>query len=203
MKAVLALSFIGCALATLFSSQLSYYLFGSSNYSYFIILILIYTFFYNIITLFKSTFQSLYLFGRMAIVTLVFIITTRATAIGLALLSMGLEGVLIGYILGSLTAFLTSIALLRGKLLNTNKNDSLKLLLKFSLPLFVTSLTLLILNWADVLIVTMITSNYALTGVYYIALNSVTALSILWIPIITTPYSQHFQLKMVSKKHRF
>jgi len=60
---------------------------------------------------------------------------------------------------------------------NDNNNSArtcLNPILKFSLPLFLSSLTLLILNWADILIVTAATLDYSLTGIYYITLNSVT-----------------------------
>jgi O-antigen/teichoic acid export membrane protein len=186
IKTVLALSIIGFVIAILLSNQLSQYLFGSSIYTHIIILMLIYTLFFSIIGLCNSTLQALYLFGKMATVTLIFIIISRTTAVTLAMLHMGLEGVIIGYITGSTAALTTAITFIRGKLPKTTHNTSLKPILKFSLPLFLSSLTLLVLNWADVIIVTATTSDYSLTGIYYIALNSVTVLSILWIPITTT-----------------
>lgn len=186
IKTVLALSIIGFVIAILLSNQLSQYLFGSSIYAYIIILMLIYTLFFSIIGLCNSTLQALYLFGKMATVTLIFIIISRTTAVTLAMLHMGLEGVVIGYITGSIIALITAITFIRGKLPKTNHNAPIKPILKFSLPLFLSSLTLLILTWADVIIVTATTSDYSLTGIYYIALNSVTVLSIIWIPITTT-----------------
>lgn len=185
-RTVLALSIVGFIIAILLSNQLSQYLFGSSIYAHLITLMLIYTLFFGIITLCNSTLQALYLFGKMATVTLIFIIISRTTAVILAMLHMGLEGVIIGYITGSIIALITAVAFIRGKLPKTNHNASLKPILKFSFPLFLSSLTLLVLNWADVLIVTATTLDYSLTGTYYIALRSVTALSILWIPITTT-----------------
>jgi len=62
----------------------------------------------------------------------------------------------------------------------------LKPLLYFSLPLFFSSLTLLVLNWADIVTIASLTGDYSLTGVYYIVINSVGILSILWIPMMTT-----------------
>jgi len=185
-KTVLALSIIGFIIAVLLSNQLSQYLFNSSTYTYLIILMLIYTLFFSIIVLCYSTLQALYLFGKMATVTLLFIVISRTTAVTLAMLHMGLEGVIIGYITGAIIALITAVAFIRGKLPKTSHTTSLKPILKFSLPLFLSSLTLLVLNWADILIVTATTSDYSLTGIYYIALRSVTTLSILWIPITTT-----------------
>jgi len=185
-KTILILSVTGFIIAILLSNQLSQYLLGSSIYTHLIILMLIYTLFFSIITLCNSTLQALYLFGKMATVTLIFIVISRTTAVILAMLRMGLEGVIIGYITGSIIALVTAAAFIRNRFPKTTHNTSLKPILNFSLPLFLSSLTLLVLNWADVLIVTATTSDYSLTGIYYIALRSVTTLSILWIPISTT-----------------
>lgn len=185
-KTVLALSVTGFIIASLLSNQLSQYLFGSSIHAHLIILMLTYTLFFSIITLCNSALQALYLFGKIATVTLIFIIISRTTAVTLALFHMGLEGVIIGYITGSIPALITAVAFIRGKFPKTIHNSPIKPILKFSLPLLLSSLTLLVLNWADVIIVTTATLDYSLTGIYYIALNSVGVLSILWIPITAT-----------------
>lgn len=185
-KTVLALSITGFMVAVLVSKQLSQYLFGSSIYVFLIILMLIYTLLFGIITLYRSILQALLLFGKMATVTLIFIIASRTTAVTLALFHMGLEGVLIGYVTGSLAALITATIFLRGKLPKTSHNTSLKPLLKFSLPLFLGSLIPLVLKRSDVIIIAAMTRDYSLTGIYYIVLNSVAVLSILWIPVTTT-----------------
>lgn len=185
-KIVLTSSLMGFAIAACLSEQLSQFFLGTPAYAFLIILMLTHALLFNIVTIYKSSLQALYLFGKMALVTLTFIVISRTTATTLALLNLGLEGVLIGYITGSSTALLLAIPLIRGKLPKTNHNTPLKPILQFSLPLFLSSLTLLILNWADIVIVNSLTGNYSLTGIYYIAVNSVNVLSILWIPITTT-----------------
>jgi O-antigen/teichoic acid export membrane protein len=185
-KTVIVLSITGCVLVALFSRQLTQYFFGSLDYLYLLMLMLIYTFLFSMVTLFSSTLQGVFLFGRMALVTILFIVASRATAVVLAIFQKSLEGVLIGYIVGSLTALVAAVAFMRGKLPRTSRSMPLRPMLTFSLPLFVSSLTLTILNWADVLLVALMTLDYSLTGIYYIAANSITALSILWIPLTTT-----------------
>jgi len=185
-KTVLTLSVTGFIIAVLLSNQLSQYLFGSSMFANLIILMLMHTLIYTLITLCNSTLQALFFFGKMAMVTLIFIVISRITAATLAILRMSLEGVLIGYITGSIAALITAVAFLRGKLPKTNHNASLKPILKFSLPLFLGSLPPLVLNWADIVGITVMTSDYSSTGIYYIVLRSATVLSILWIPISTT-----------------
>jgi O-antigen/teichoic acid export membrane protein len=185
-KTVLMLSIVGFAIAALSSQLLSRYLWNNPDYALFIILILIYAFIFNMITLCTRTLQALYLFGKMAALTIIFIVSSRTVATLMAFLRIGVAGVLIGYIIGSLMALTAAMKFLLGKMPKTTKNMPLKPLLYFGLPLFFSSLALLVLSWADVVIITSFTGDYSLAGVYYIVINSVGALSILWIPMMTT-----------------
>jgi len=185
-KTVLTLSIAGFAIAALSSKPLSQYLWNKPEYAILIILVLTYAFLSNTITLCRSTLQALYLFGKMATITLIFMVSSRIVATILALLHLGVAGVLIGYVTGAFIALTAAVVLLHGKLPKTTKNMPLKPLLYFSLPLFFSSVTLLVLNWADVVIITSLTGDYSLTGVYYIVINSVGTLSILYAPMMTT-----------------
>ena len=186
IKTVLTLSIVSFAIAALSSRSLSQYFLNSSEYVFLIILILANAFLSNMITLCTSTLRALYLFGKMATITLIFIFSSRIVAIALALLHMGVAGVIIGYVIGSIIALALAVEFLRGKLPKTTKNMPLKPLLYFSLPLFLSSITALVLNWADVVIITSLTGDYSLTGVYYIVIRSIAILSILWMPMMTT-----------------
>ena len=197
-KTVLTLSIAGFAILTLSSQLLSQYLLNSPEYVLLIILMLTYAFLSNITTLCRSTLRALYLFGKMATLTITFIVSSRIVAIALALLHMGVAGVIIGYIIGSIIAITAAISFLRGKLPKTTKNMPLKPLLYFSLPLFLSSLTGIVFNWADVVIITSFIGDYSLTGLYYIVINSVGTLSILYMPMMTTIFptlSAHHGLK--------
>lgn len=185
-RAVLILSTAGFAIATLSSGLLSQYFWKTSAYAVLIIFVFLYAFLFNITTLCNSTLQAFCLFGRMAMVSIVSVILTRTIGAILALLNMSIQGVLIGYIAGSFIAVVAALNFLRGKLPETTHNVPLKPLLHFGLPLFLSSLTLLVLNWADIVIIASMTLNYSLAGIYYIVVNSVSVLSILWIPITTT-----------------
>jgi len=185
-KTVVALSLAGYITAVLLSQQLSRYLFGTTAYASLIILILIHAFLFSIITLCKSTLQALYLFGKIAITTVIFIGISRAIGATLALLHMGLNGVVVGYLAGSIISLAVALIFVRGRLPKPTHNTPLKPILIFSLPLFISNLTLLVLNWADIVIVSFITLDYSLTGIYYLVINSISVLSILWIPITTT-----------------
>jgi len=185
-KTVAVISLIGCVATACFSEYISQNLFGSPTYAFLIILILAQGFIFGIITLCKSTLQALYLFGKIAILTITFIGISRATGAALALLHMGLSGVVVGYLAGSVIALAVALIFVRGRLPRPTHNTPLKPILIFSLPLFLSNLTVLILNWADVMIVRFITWDYSLTGIYYLVINSISVLSILWIPVTTT-----------------
>jgi len=75
---------------------------------------LTYMFLSNIITLCNSTLQALYLFGKMATVTIILIISSRSIAAILAMLHIGTQGVLIGYITRSSVALAAAMAFMRG-----------------------------------------------------------------------------------------
>ena len=152
-----------------------------------ILIILNFTFAFlsNITNLCQSTLNALSLFGKMATITFTFIISSRIVAITLALLHLGIAGVTTGYIVGSIIAITIAINFLRGKLPKTTKNMPLKPLLYFSLPLFLSSITALVLTWADVVTITTLTGDYSITGVYYIIIHSVGTLSILYMPMMT------------------
>jgi len=197
-KAVVTLSIAGFAVAALSSQLISQYLWNNPEYMILLILNFAYAFLTNILGLCRSTLNALYLFGKMATITITFIVSSRIVAITLALLHMGVTGVIIGYIIGSTIATTIAIYFLRGKLPKTTENMPLKPLLTFSLPLFLSSITALVLSWADIAIITSLTGDYSLTGVYYIVINSVATLSILYMPMMTTIFpalSTHHGLK--------
>jgi O-antigen/teichoic acid export membrane protein len=185
-KIIVTLSIAGFTV-TIFSSQLiSQYLWNNPEYVIILILNFTYALLSNLIAMCSSTLQAFYLFGKMATITITYIFTSRVIAITLALFNMGVAGVIIGYIVGSTIALTVAINFLRGKLPKTTKNMPLKPLLYFSFPLFLTSITTLILQWADIVIITSLTGDYSLTGVYFIVVSSVGALSILYLPMMTT-----------------
>jgi len=183
---ILVLSVAGFAATALSSELLSQYFWGTPAYASLIILMAAYAFLFNLTTLYNSSLQALCLFGKMAAVTILYIVSSRAIAATLALLQLSVPGVLTGYIIGSLIALTAAIALMRGRLPNPTNKVPIKPLLHFSFPLLLSSVTLLTLNWADIVVLASVTSNYATVGIYHIVINSVGVLSVLWSPILVT-----------------
>ncbi|UCC27847.1 MAG: oligosaccharide flippase family protein, partial [Candidatus Bathyarchaeota archaeon] len=185
-RAVIVLSLAGLVIATILSAPLSQYFWGAAENIPLIILISISAFLLNLISLYRSGLRALQLFGKMAQVTLIYILASRIIAAFMALLGFGVFGVTIGYIIGSLVGLTAAIAFVRGKFADPDNGMSIKPLLQFSLPLFLSSLAVLVLGQADVIILASATSNYALVGVYSVAVRSLLALSVIWQPIMVT-----------------
>jgi len=185
-RTVLTLSLAGFAVATFSSRSLSQYFWNEPAYAPLIILMFGLAFLSNLRAVYISGLQALRLFGKMAAVALIFIVLSRFIAAALALLQLGIPGVLAGYMGGSILALVAAIIFTRGRLPNPSNNAPLKPLLHFSWPLFLSSLTLLILNQIDLVIIASLTSDYALVGIYYIVINSIAVFSVIWTPIMTT-----------------
>lgn len=185
-KTVMVLSIAGFTLTALFSPLLSNFFLNSPDYIIILILNFVFASLQNMLSVYRSTLQALYFFGKMAVLNITFILTSRIIAIAFAMLNFGVLGVIIGYIFGSIIALMLSVIFLKGKFPTETKHYPLKPLLSFSFPLFLSSITSLILQWADVVILTSLTDNLSITGVYHIVVNSVGMLSILYIPITTT-----------------
>ena len=185
-RTVVILSLVGLAIATVLSAPLSQYFWGTTENVPLIILISISAFLMNLTALYNSGLRALCLFGKMAIVTVIYIVSSRIIAVIMALLDFGVSGVVIGYIIGSFVGLTAAIAFTRGKFPDPDNKTPIKPLVQFSLPLFLSSLALLILSQADIIILASITSDYALVGIYSIAVRSLLALSVIWQPIMVT-----------------
>lgn len=198
IKTVITLSIIGFVVVVLLSPIISQYLWNNAEYIMLIILNFVYAFLFNIRNLFDSFLSAIYLFGKLATLTIIFIATSRLIAIILVFFDLGVTGVITGYIIGSIISVTIAINFLYGKLPKTTKNTPLKPLLAFSFPLFLTSLTTLVLNWADIIIITSLTGDYSLVGIYSIAISSIGSLSLLYMPMMTTIFpaiSAHYGRK--------
>jgi PST family polysaccharide transporter len=186
IKTVVILSVIGITIAILFSQFFSIHFWNNTEYVILLIMNFAYAFLSNLIVLCRSTLHALYLFGKMAAINIIYIISSRIIATLLAFLNMGVTGVVIGYIVGSIIALTVGVIVLRGKLPKTTTNTSLKPLFTFSFPLFLGSITGVILNWADIVVITSLMKDMSLTGIYSIAVSSAGTLTMLYASMNTT-----------------
>lgn len=188
IKLVFGFSAIGLVIVIILAPVLSDFFLNSSEFIFLIILNFIFAAFTNIMNLFRSALQGLYFFGKMAIITIVFVSISRFLAIFLGIINMGLMGVIIGYVIGALVAASLSVLFLRGKLPETKETFPIKPLLVFSIPLLLTSLASFFVQWADIVILTSLTHDLSLVGIYHIVVNSVGTFSIFYLPITTTVF---------------
>lgn len=186
IKTVVILSSIGLLIGIIFSGLISDYFLNGTEYVYLIIINFVFAFFSNLIGLVKSALNGVCLFGRMALLTIIFVVITRVLAIVFASFNLGVMGVIVGYAVGTIVSFSISIFFLRGKIEKSDEKAPLKPLLAFSLPLTLSSIAGLVLNWADIIIITSLIRDLSLTGVYSIAINSAGALKVLYLSLTST-----------------
>lgn len=122
----------------------------------------------------------------MSTITITYVVSSRIIAITLALLKMGVIGVIIGYVIGAIIAITVAMFFLHSQLPKTSKTTPLRPLLAFSFPLFLGQVIGIILNWADIVIITSLTRDLSQTGIYGIVVNSIGALTIMYVPISAT-----------------
>jgi stage V sporulation protein B len=197
-KILLILNSCGLLVIILISSPLSVYFWGILDYNILIILIGLEAFFINLINTYNSGLKALGLFNKIALSILIYIITSRAIAVSLAFLGFGLTGVVTGFLIGSIFGAITAIISITGNFIKTEKNYSIRPLITFSFPLFLSALATIIITQVDVIVIASLTSAYELVGVYSVILKSLLALNIVWQPILITIFpllSSQFGLK--------
>lgn len=185
-RSVILLSTFIHGLLIALSPQISRFLWNTDSYALLIVLMCIYSYFNRLIHLYNHSLQTLRLFGKVATVTLLWVVVSRVLGVTLAFLNFGVYGVLTGYVIGYAAAFAASFFFVRGKFPSHESYVSLKPFINFSFPLFLGALLNLILNWADVIFVTSLTADYARVGIYYITVESALFLAALWLPVTYT-----------------
>ncbi len=106
----------------------------------------------------------------------------KSRPVAILLMPKGVLGVMEGFLLGSLACLIFSAFVLRGRLPDPRGDFSLKEVLSFSLPLYLSNIIALAQGWLDVLILSS-AAVPAVTGSYYLVLMGSSILSILWTPL--------------------
>jgi stage V sporulation protein B len=185
-RLIIILSLLGFIIPTFFSAQLSQYFWGTTENSVLIILISLEALFLNLFVFYQSGLRALNLFDKIALTTIIYVVSGRIVAVLLALQNFGVVGVLIGYVIGAFLGLLAVIAFSRNKLSIPAKKTPIKPIIHFSFPLFLGSLADFISNQVDILIIASFTFNYRMLGIYSIVVKSLSVLYIIWQPIIYT-----------------
>jgi len=182
---------IVCVLA---APWLSNFLLKSGEYTFLFQLVTI-----NVLTFcMRVTINNLLLgvnrIREMAILNVVSAVIRQTFAVGLLAYGLGLVGVITGWILGGLAyVILSALIIVRNKYVRTHPVEDvvpyLRMLARFSWPLFLTSIVVFVYNWFDraLLLAYIPLSEVA---VYYIALQAFSVLSFIPVALSNTlfPY---------------
>jgi len=186
LKILLATSTPSLLLVIFTSKQLSLFVFGTEANIFVLIIAFITAFILNFTALFGAEMLGLGLFAEMAAQNLTFVILGKMMAIIFAWLGYGVNGVIMGWLLGSIICLIVSYIILRGKSPKPNEVFPAKMIITYSYPVLIFAIFGLIQGWADVTILYALTTSLAATGVYYLTMAGATTLSIIWTAITTT-----------------
>jgi O-antigen/teichoic acid export membrane protein len=136
-----------------------------------------------------SLMQGLQLFDKYAISNVLTIIFTRLTGLILIILNYGLTGFVIGMAFGEGLGLILSMFYYRGALPKAKKPYDSRLLLKFSLPIYVMGVLTAFSEWIDRALFLLLSHNLESLGVYELAIRGAGSLSVVWalIDVIILP----------------
>jgi len=186
LKILLATSTPSLLLVIFTSKQLSLFIFGNEANVFILIIAFITAFILNFTALFGAEMLGLGLFAEMAVQNLTFVILGKMMAIIFAWLGYGVNGVIMGWLLGSIICLIVSYIILRGKFPKPNEVFPARIIITYSYPVLIFTILNLIQGWADVTILYALTKSLVATGIYYLAMAGATILSIIWSAITTT-----------------
>lgn len=171
----------------LYSPWINAFLFGSRDYTLAVATMFSVGFIIDLYLLYGAYFLGAGMYAEYAYQTILYVPLSRSVGIVLALLGLGVLGIILGWAVGGIAATLLSIYYWHNKLPQLSYYP-LKPLLIFTVPLFVTTLISLGQQWGDVGILQLRLGQLSTTGGYYIIISSVGFLSALWFPVANALY---------------
>ena len=133
----------------------------------------------NYTTILGGAFYGLFLYSLVAIQNTVYVGLGRFSAVALAKLGLGVYGVALGTLLGTIACLIYSILAIKGKLRRTRSNFPARQLLSYSAPIYLANIILLAQGWLDIAVLYRITADLAAVGVYYLVVSSTAILTVL------------------------
>ena len=174
---------IPSTLATiLLASFFSKFLFGSQDFTLLLAATAISGLLFDLILLFGGYFLGAGEFSSQVYQNILYFVLSRSSGLLLAIVGLGVLGIVLGWIAGGTATLILSLYLWGGKLPH-GKNYPVKPLLVFTLPLFISSLITLAQQWGDITILQVRLGQLSTVGGYYLAVTGVGFLSVLWTPI--------------------
>ncbi|MEM3677497.1 MAG: oligosaccharide flippase family protein [Candidatus Bathyarchaeia archaeon] len=133
----------------------------------------------NYTSLIGGAFYGLWLYGLVAVQNIIYFGVGRSSALVLAKLGLGVQGVALGLLIGASVCLLYSTLAFRGRLKRTGDAYPIKPLLGFSLPLYAMNMILFVQGWLDIALLYKLTDDLSALGVYYLVVSSIYVLTLL------------------------
>ncbi len=187
-RLLLTVAGLGTVLATLLSPWVGQVVFNSSSFTVLLVTTFLAGLLLDITALYGGYLLGIGFYAGTLYQNTLYVPLSRGLGILLALLGLGVYGIVLGWALGSLVTVFFSAYLWRGRLLERKGSHPVRPLLNFSVPLFAASIVTLGQSWGDIAILQWVLGQIARTGTYYVAVSSVSFLSILWSPVASALY---------------
>jgi len=132
----------------------------------------------NYMSLLGGAFYGLWLYGLVALQNVIYFGVGRFSAVVLAKLGLGVQGVALGVLAGALTSLIYSIFAFKGRLKRLSDPFPTRLLFSYSLPLYAMNVILFIQGWLDIALLYKLTNDLSALGVYYLVVSSIYVLTV-------------------------
>lgn len=136
----------------------------------------------NLTSYYGAIMYGYSMFKEVSIQNILYSISSRFTSVLLILFGLKVFGLTLGFLIGAFLTLLYSLAILKGRIKFSNMDFPSSKLLRFSMPIYGANIIMLIQSWLDVAVLSSVVS-LSIVGAYYIAMSSVSILSILWSPL--------------------
>lgn len=186
MKLMILCGGAGVAIAFVASPLIDESGFGSSGGNL-LLLTLISGFLLDLTTLYGGYFLGAGFYSEAVYQNVVYVPLSRGLGIAFALSGFHVVGIVLGWLTGGVVTLLLSVVMWRGRF-HSKDRYPIKKILAFSVPIFASSFIILLQGWTDIIILQLITRQFAIIGAYYLVVTSIGFLSIIWTPLVSALY---------------
>ena len=182
IKLILRLSIVFLTFFSIISFFLSTF-YQSSNALVFLIITFVASFIATIRITYLAQLQGLQLFDKHAISSTFSIIISRLASLFLIILGAGLLGFALGILLGETVGLALTFFYCHGSLPKSKGKYDSKLLFKFSFPVYMMMIVIVLSEWVDRILFLGVSSDLKALGIYELAIRGVGVLTIVWATI--------------------
>lgn len=185
-KIVFSISILTLVLMAGVANWFSILLWGNGNGALIFLIISFAVFVSTIRITYLGFLQGLQWFGKFAIAAFTAFALGRVLGMILVVAGWSLIGVVIGWLIGEAVGLILTMLLFRGALPKPTQKCDLRMLFRFSLPLFVMFTIITLADWTDRMLFFGLTHELASLGIYDLAVRGAATISIIWMAFSTT-----------------